>query len=122
ASRALVVWAVTLPRPGVSRPAQEGEHRLAGGHGKLREAVAEVVEGEAQAVGQGLGIADEVGAIAEERLHLPRRLEMPLGVLGEQAAGRGQGPLLADAGEDVEEGASLERGMAGARAGPRPPS
>ena len=106
-ARLLVVRPVALARARLRGLAEEGELRLPLRHGVVGEAVAEVLEREREALRERLGVAQEVGPVGEERGHRRRRLEVPLGVLGQEAPGGGERPLLADAGEHVEERPAL---------------
>ena len=117
--RLLVVRPVALARPRLRGLAEEGELRLPLRHGVVREAVAEVLEGERQPLGERLGVAEEIGPVGEERGHRLRRLEVALGVLGQEAPRGGERPLLADAGQHVEERPALRRGVAHAVRGDR---
>ena len=71
--------------------------------------VAELVEGEGEALEHGGGLGEAFRKVAEEAGHLRRRLQVAFGIGGEQAAGIGQRLVLADAGEDVLQAAALGR-------------
>jgi len=70
--------------------AEEGELRLPLRHRVVREAVAEVVEGELQALRERLGVPRRSGRSAKARPS-GGRLEVTLGVLGEETARRWRG-------------------------------
>ena len=65
--------------------------------------VAELVEGEFEALQHGEGFGDRLGVVAKEPRHLGGVLEVALGILFEQPAGILDRPVLADAGDDVLE-------------------
>ena len=103
---------VALAGAGAGQLAQVADRRLAGRQRIVGEAVAEVVEGELAPLGDAPRVGERVRAVAEQRRHLARRLEMALGV-GQQAAPGGvQGGLLAQAGEHVEQRAPARQGVA----------
>ena len=108
----LVVGPVALSGPRLGGLAEEGELRLPLRHGVVGEAVAEVLERERCPLRERLGVPQEVGPVGEESGHRRRRLEVPLGVLGQEATGGGERPLLADAGEHVEERPALRARVA----------
>ena len=63
--------------------------------------VLQFLERETAAVEKDIGLPDGVGIFAEQARHLGRRLQMPLGIGFQEAAGRIDGQVLADAGDDV---------------------
>jgi hypothetical protein len=92
-----------------ARPGQVGQmllRRLAGGNGLVGVLVAELLQVEAQRVGDRHGAAKRVLVAGEEAGHLGGGLQMAFGVGLQATAGLGQGHLLADAGEDVGQGAA----------------
>ena len=91
--------------------------RFALGDGVAREAVAEVGESEFQALGDGAGVGDGLGQIGEEARHFGGRFDVALGVALQQPAGFGEGDVVADAGEDVEQFALRGRGVGDAVGG-----
>ena len=91
--------------------AQVGIHGLAFGHGIEREFVAEIVEGEFEAIRKLLCVGDGFGQIGEELLHLLRRFQVTLGVAGEQASGGGERTVMADGSEGVREFAGFGDGV-----------
>ncbi len=103
ATRLLVVGPIALARARVRHPREVRELRLARGHRVVREAIAEVVQREAEPIGQLLGAAQQVGPIGEEGAERGRRPQVALGVPGEQASGRRERAFLADAGQHVEQ-------------------
>ena len=113
----VVIGAVASARPLLGPLAEKGERGLARRHRIVGKAVAQVVEGEDEPLRQLLGVAEKVGSIREEGLHRPGRLQVPLGVLAQEAPGGGQRLLLADAGEGVEQGPALRVGVANAVGG-----
>ncbi len=107
--------AVAEANPGLL--AEEGIHGLAFGHGIAREFVAEIVEGEFEAIGKFLCVGDGFGQIGEELLHLLRRFQVALGVAGEQASGGGERAVIADRGEGIAEFAGFGDGIVDAVGG-----
>ena len=98
-------------------PPQERDLRLAVGHRIVRKAVAQVREREVEAIGQRARVGHGLRQIAEERLHLLRRLQVALGV-GRQAAARMlERGAMPDAREHVVERPRLGRGEAHAVGG-----
>ena len=92
---------------------------LAGRQREVGEPIAEVLEREGQAHGQLAGIGDGLGESANRRA-IPRAgLSAPLVVQGQEAAGRVESRLLADAGQHVGQRArrtgAARRRLAGAR-------
>ena len=79
--------------------------------------IAEIGEGELQAIGKRFGVGDGFGQVGEEPRHFLRAFQIPIGVDGEQAAGFVNGGLVADAGEHVERFAGFGRGVAHAVGG-----
>jgi hypothetical protein len=101
--------AVAAAGAGEGEPAQPGRLGLAGRRREDGEAVAEVGEPEGAALGHRAGGAQPVGAVGEEARHLGRRLQVPLGVGREAAAGAVERGLLAQAGQHVEQRAVRAR-------------
>ena len=97
---------------------QKGGHRPAVGRGVGGEFVAEVVEGEREALFEVRGIFHGVGEIAEQRLHRERGFEVALGVGFEVAAGGVECGVMAQTGEDVGDFA-VRGGMTAGSAGRR---
>ncbi len=117
--RLLVVGTIPVAGPLLRRRLQKRELRLPRGDGIVREAVAQVVERELEALGQGLVVAKQRRVVGKERGHGPGRLQVPLRVVREQAAGRLKLPLLANARHHVEERAPPRRRVADAVGGHR---
>ena len=69
--------------------------------------VTQIIEGETQTIGQGLGVAKGIAPVGEKGFHGLRPLEMTLGVFQEQAAGERERRVMTQAGEDVHQAASL---------------
>ena len=86
--------------------AQERIVRLSRRQRIVGKAIAEIAQGEAQPIGQSLGVAKHVGPIREERLHIRRPLQMTLGVLGEKTTRAGQRGVIPEASEDIDKAAS----------------
>ena len=97
--------------------AQEGIHGLARGHGIARELVAQVGERELQARRERFGVGDGFGEVGEKLGHLGGGLQAALGVARQQAPGGGQGAVVVEAGEDVENFAAIRGGVGDAVGG-----
>src|SRR5207248_10571659 len=95
--------AVARAHPALGKLAEVSERRLAGRQRVLREAVAEVLQREAQAQRELARVGEGVGEIVEEARHVRAALEGALAVRLEQPAGAVEIGLLADAREDVGE-------------------
>ncbi len=93
---------------------QPRRRRLARGELRFGEAVAEVGEREREAVGEVGRAGDGPGKVAEEGGHLFRPFQVSLRARLEEAAGRIDRGVVADAGEDVEEVLVAPAGIAGA--------
>ena len=100
---AFVFGAVTPEHAAVRAFAQEVDLRFAPGRGIFRELVAEIVQGEFQARGEKLGVGDGFGEIGEEPGHFGGRFQMALGIAREKFARGGEGAVVADAGEHIED-------------------
>src|SRR5215475_9142429 len=87
----------------LAQHAEKSDGRLAGRQRELGEAIAEVLEGEAQTQGELAAIGHRGRAIGEEPLHLLRGLEESLAVACEEPARLLEGDAVADAGERVQE-------------------
>jgi hypothetical protein len=74
---------------------------LARRHRLIRILVFELVEREADTIGEAQGFSHGVRKIAEQPHHFIRRLEMALGIRLKSGADRLDGGLLADAGQHV---------------------
>ncbi len=74
---------------------------LARRHRLIRILVFKLIERKIDAIGKAQGLPDRLGMIAKQPDHLGRRLEMPLGIGLQQAAGGLDTGLLADATDDV---------------------
>ena len=108
----VVIRAIAIAGADVGDLAEERRFRVARRHRIPREAVAEILHRELEPVGQFARGGDGVRQILEEPRHLLRRLEIPLGVGDEPAAGLRQRRVLADAGEHVVQRPRLGRGEA----------
>ena len=104
-ARLLRELAVAIARRGalLGEVAKEADGRLPRRQRIVGEAVAEVLESEGQTDGELAAIGHRVGAVGEEALHLARRLQMALAIVGEEPARAIQGGVMPDAGERVEE-------------------
>ncbi len=107
----LVIGLVTHPRALVGAFAQERHLRFAIGDGVAREAIAQVGESEFEALGDDAGVVDGFRQIGEKARHFGGRFDVALGVTFQQPAGIGEGDVIADAGENVEEFALLASGV-----------
>src|SRR5262249_58789295 len=87
----------------LAQHAEKSDGSLAGRQGELGEAIAEVLESEAQAQGELAAIAHRGRAIGKESLHFLRGLEEPLAIAREEPARLLEGDAVADAGERVQE-------------------
>ena len=74
--------------------------------------VAEIGQGELEAIGKLARVGDGLWQIGEQTCHFSSAFQMPLGVEREQAAGFLDSYFVADAGEDVERRAGLRSGVA----------
>src|SRR4029450_5935975 len=83
--------------------AQIADGRLARRQGIVGAALAELLEGEAQTNGELAGVGHRLGAVGEEALHLPRRPEIALAVVGEQAPRAVERGVVANARERVQQ-------------------
>jgi len=79
---------------GVDESVQERGHGVPGRHGKFGELVAEVLEGEVEAVGEAGGVGDGVGEVGEFPGHEPAGADLAFGVGGEEAAGAVEGGVV----------------------------
>src|SRR5499427_332737 len=87
----------------LAQHAEKSDGSLAGRQRELGEAIAEVLEGEAQAQGELAAIGHRGRAIGKEPLHFLRRLEEPLAIAREEPARLLEGDAVTDAGERVQE-------------------
>jgi hypothetical protein len=104
--------AVALARAVLGEDAQERRLGLARRDRKLREAVAQVRERERAPLGDRARGADPGGAVGEALRHLFPRVQMLLGVAGEQAPHAIEPGLLAQADERIGEHAPVGSGVA----------
>ena len=104
-SCALCQWsrAVARPRARLAEGAEEADRRLARRQRVVGEAVAQVLEREAEPQCQLAAIGHGRRAVGEEPLHLARRLEKALAAAREQTAGLCQRHAVADAGQRVQQ-------------------
>ena len=107
AAGAIVIRTIPLARPDLRHAAQERDLRLARGDGIIGETVAEIGHRVLQPIGELARRGDRLRQIAEQRRHLRRRPEVPLGVLGQPAPRRLERDAVMDAREDVEQRAIL---------------
>ncbi len=84
-------------------PAEVRDRALPRRQGVVREAVAELVEGELELGGEGRRLRDRPPPVGVQNPHLTRRAQMALAAALEQPARAVDGGALADAGEDVGE-------------------
>ena len=99
--------AVARPHAALGQLAQVTQRSLAGGKRKLREPIAEVLQGEGEPQRQLAGVVEGIGQVPEQLGHRVSTLQRALAVRQEPAAGVIEIGLLADAGEDVGERAPL---------------
>jgi hypothetical protein len=92
-------------------------HFFTVGRGEGGKLVAEVFEGEFEAVGNADGVLDGSAVIGEEVSHLHGGVNVALGVFGEEAAGLIECRVMTKAGEGVGDDAIGRRGVAGAAGG-----
>ena len=111
--------AVPVAGSRVGELAQEAERRLAPGQRVVGEAVAQVLQGEAEPQRQLAGIGHRLGAVREEPLHHPAALHEVLAVAREQPARGLERGVLADAREHVEQRAVPARDQLGLVGGER---
>ena len=90
---------------------------MALGDGVARKFVAQVGEAELQPRGDFEGVGEGLGQVGKEALHFGGGFDVALGVALEQPSGFGQGDVVADAGEDVEQLALRRGGVGGAVGG-----
>ena len=113
----LTDFAVTVAGSAEGEFAEE-EGLLAGAEGAAvlvvgGKLVAEVLEGELEAVGEAVGVEEGLGVVVEEAGDLFRVLEVALGIGGEEGAGLVEGGVVAEAGEGVGEEAVAAAGEEG---------
>lgn len=77
------------------------------GHELMGIFIFELVEGEGALLGDFDGLADGVGVVGEESMHLCGRFEISFGVGEEAITGLVDGARVADAGEDILEHAAM---------------
>ena len=77
------------------------------------EAVAEVFEGEVEALVEADGFGEGLGVVGEEGGHFGAGFEVALGVGAEEGAGLVEGGVVAQAGEDVGDEFVLLGGVEG---------
>jgi hypothetical protein len=99
--------AVTLLRAEEGDGAEERIHVVAVRNRERREFVANVFERKFETVRKARGVFDGVRAIGKQRTHLGVALEMALGVLSQEFTGRIEMGVLADAGKNVENLATI---------------
>ncbi len=114
---AVVIGLIAAAGSFVREPGEEGGDGFVGRQRVFGELVAEVGEGEVEAVGDGAGVGDGFGEVGEELRHFGGGFEMALGVAREQAAGFGERGLVFEAGEDVEDFAARFGGVGDAVGG-----
>jgi len=100
---AIVTRAVAFARADVGNLPQERRLRLAGRHRIIGKAIAEIRHRVLQAVGELARPLHRVAAIAKQLRHLAGRLQIPLGIRRQPAAGLGDGRVMVNAREDVEQ-------------------
>src|SRR6266446_679533 len=76
-------------------------------HGKLRKLVAEIFQRKGEALGQACSVFNRFRQIAKELAHFPITLQMALAVSRAQLAGNIKMGVLANAGENIENLASV---------------
>ena len=106
-----------LPRPLPGQFAEMGDRRFAVGHRVVREAVAEVGEGEVEFPGQFVRGVDGPGEIGEHAVHLLRRPQAALALASEAGAGVIDRHVVPDRGHQVVEGLVGGRGVTHAARG-----
>ena len=89
--------------------AEERDLRFPLGHRVVGKAIAEIRQREIQTFGQHLGVGHRLRQIAEERLHLPGRLQVALGIGREPTPGMRERRAMPDAREHVVERPRLGR-------------
>ena len=106
APRALVIRPVAVARAQVRHRAQERGVGLARRQRVVGELVGQVVQGEAQPVGQRFRVAEEDGPVAKRAAICFGDFRWRSAFSASSRPGVGQRALLADAGEDVEQRAA----------------
>jgi hypothetical protein len=109
-ARAVVIRPVPIPRAHLRDLPEKRRHRFARRHGVLGEAVAQIGHRVLEPIGQRTRGGNGVGAIGEERGHRVRRLQIPLGVAHQAAAGEIERGLVLQAREDVVQRTFVGRG------------
>ncbi len=108
-ARPIVERSIAIARPDLGDPAEERALGFASRHRVLGKSVAEVGHRVLQPVSQLGGVRQRLRMIAEERRHLVRRLQVPLGIARQAAAGLHEIGVVVNTREHVEQRARCGR-------------